>query len=126
MENVESNIKIVRDNGKVSVSIEIPIWNKTLKDGNISILIPFLRIETIAANEKDAESAINEAICSFCIVSDKFGMGIEKELQELGWRLILNNDGDPVWGFSIAEPLDAILRTGDSFVNPHLELQNCE
>jgi len=126
VKNIEANIKISRGDRNIFVSVEIPIWNKPSKDGNIFVSIPFLGIETIAANENDTEAAINEVICSFCIVSEKFGQGIEKELQELGWTLILDDEGDPVWGYSISEPLDRIIKTGDNFVNPHLELQDCD
>src|SRR5215203_6092192 len=79
MDTIEANIKITREKDKhVSVSVNMPIWNKRTEDGNLKVMIPFLGIDTIASNEADAESAVGEAICSFCIVSDKFGRGIEK------------------------------------------------
>jgi len=128
MDTIEANIKITREKDKhVSVSVNMPIWNKRTEDGNLKVMIPFLGIDTIASNEADAESAVGEAICSFCIVSDKFGRGIEKELQELGWTLMLDDAGDPVWGYSFTEPvLDRIVNTGESYVNDHLELESCD
>ena len=90
MNTIEANIEITRANDKlVSISVSMPVWSKESEfDGNIHVHLPLLDIDTIASDEKDAEFAIKEAIQSFCIASEKFGEGLEKELQALGWKQV--------------------------------------
>jgi hypothetical protein len=126
MNTVEANIEITRTDGKlVSISVSMPIWSKESEfDNNILVHLPLLDIDTIASDEKDAEFAIKEAIQSFCIASEKFGEGIEKELQALGWKQVDQN-GNQILGFCVSETdelLDRLLQTGDSYVNPKLEI----
>jgi hypothetical protein len=103
----------------------MPVWSRESEfDANIHVQLPLLDIETIARDENDAEFAIKEAIQSFCIASEKFGEGIEKELQALGWKKADNN-GNPVLSFCVSETddlLDRLLQTGDYYVNPKLEI----
>jgi hypothetical protein len=126
MDTIEANIEITRAGDKlVSISVSMPVWSKESKfDGNIHVQLPLLDIDTIASDEKDAEFAIKEAIQSFCIASEKFGEGIEKELQLLGWKRVDQN-GNHVLGFCVSETddlLDRLLQTGDNYVNPKLEI----
>ena len=126
MNHPEANIKIFRSEGKTFISVFMPVWNKQSDHGNLLVHLPLLGIDTIAKDEKDAEIAINEAIKSFCIVAHKFGQGIEKELQSLGWVRVHSETGEPLLGYNVAqtdEVLDRIFQTGDSFVNPHLEVE---
>lgn len=126
MTTQEANIKITRNENKItSISVLMPIWNKESDHGNLLINIPLLGIETIARHENDADKAIEEAIVSFCIVAEKFGQGIEKELQTLGWQKIDSSTGEPEIGYNVSNPddvLDRLIRTGDNYVNPHLEI----
>jgi len=86
IKTTEANIKITRAGKKLdAISVVMPIWNKQSEQGDLMINLPLLGIETIAKDERDAERAVEEAIISFCLVADKFGQGIEKELQVLGW-----------------------------------------
>lgn len=118
----EANIKITRNGSKVtSISVSMPIWTKLNDSGNLSIQIPFLGIETIAKNENDAEKAIEEAIISFCIISEKFGQGIERELQVLGWKAIAADSLE--YDVNTDSVLEGIFKTGENYVNPHLELE---
>jgi hypothetical protein len=126
MNTIEANIEITRAGDKlVSVSVSMPVWSKQSEfDGNIHVQLPLLDIDTIANDEKDAEFAIKEAIQSFCIASEKFGEGIEKELQALGWKQV-DQDGNHILGFCVSETdelLDRLLQTGDNYVNPKLEI----
>lgn len=126
MNTIEANIEITRAGDKlVSISVSMPVWSKESEfDSNIHVQLPLLNIDTIASDEKDAEFAIKEAIQSFCIASEKFGEGLEKELQSLGWKRV-DQDGNHVLGFCVSETddlLDRLLQTGDSYVNPKLEI----
>ncbi|MDZ4072986.1 MAG: hypothetical protein U1C70_14280 [Sediminibacterium sp.] len=127
MQNIEANIVITRNDGKLaSISVQMPIWSKQSEfDGNTIVKLPLLGIETVAKNDDDAEIAIKEAIQSFCGVAEKFGEGIEKELQSLGWKLVDSN-GNPVLGFCVSETdalLDRLLQTGDNYTNENLEIE---
>ncbi len=123
---IEANIEITRAGNKlVSISDSMPVWSKESEfDENIHVQLPLLDIDTIASDEKDAEFAIKEAIQSFCIASEKFGEGLEKELQALGWKQV-DQDGNRILGFCVSETdelLDRLLQTGDNYVNPKLEI----
>lgn len=100
MQTLEANIEITRvDKKLVSISVSMPVWSKESEfDSNILVKLPLLDIDTIASSDKDAEFAIKEAIQSFCIASEKFGEGIEKELQALGWKNVDEN-GNHILGF---------------------------
>jgi hypothetical protein len=119
----EASITITKDEGKITfISVQMPIWTKWNDFGNLSVRIPLLGLETIAKDDNDAEKAIEEAIVSFCVVAEKFGQGIEKELAVLGWRCAGNdnlaydiNDTDVV--------LEEIFKTSESYVNPRLKLE---
>ena len=126
MNTIEANIEITRANDKlVSISVSMPVWSKVSEfDGNFHVHLPLLDIDSIASDEKDAEFAIKEAIQSFCIASEKFGEGLEKELQALGWKQVDQN-GNHILGFCVSETdelLDRLLQTGDNYINPKLEI----
>ncbi|PUZ22483.1 hypothetical protein GA0116948_10980 [Chitinophaga costaii] len=118
----EANIKITKDRDKIFfVSVHMPIWTKWNEFGNLSVNIPLLGIDTIAKDEHDAEKAIEEAIISFCLIAEKFGQGIQKELQALGWSLIDSSN----FKFDVNDDnavLDRIFKTGDNYVNENLEI----
>jgi hypothetical protein len=129
MNTTEANIKITRNGGKIdSISVSMPIWNKQSDHGNLLVKLPLLGIETIAKDEKDAEKAIEEAITSFCVVAEKFGQGVEKELLSLGWTAIDGKTGEPILGYTISDKSDAdamlerLMQTGDNYANQHLEI----
>lgn len=71
----------------------MPVWKQKRDDGKTYITIPLLNIETYGIGEDDCDLAINEAFQLFCISSEKHGVGIEKELREIGWEqdLQINN-----------------------------------
>lgn len=125
----EANIKLSMLNGKViAISVNMPIWNKVSDHGNLLVSLPFLGIDTIAKDEADSEKAIQEAIVSFCVVSEKFGQGAEKELEALGWIRVDGETGEPLLGYNISTDedvegvLERIVNTGENYVNPHLEI----
>lgn len=127
MITTEANIEITRVGEKISsVSVFMPIWNKLSDNGNLLVQLPLLGLETIAKDEIDAEKAIEEAIASFCFVSEKFGQGLEKELQALGWEAIDIETGNPLFGYNVSDTeamLERLMQTGENYVNPHLEVE---
>jgi len=106
----------------------MPVWNKQSEHENLIVQLPLLGIQTIAKDEKDAEKAIEEAIISFCIVAERFGQGIAKELQSLGWTTIDGLTGEPLLGYTVSDESDSdallerIMQTSDKYINPHLEI----
>lgn len=130
MNTTEANIKITRNGDKlISISVFMPIWNKQSDHGNLLVQIPLLGIETIAKDENDAEKAIDEAIASFCIVAEKFGQGVEKELQALGWIPVDSETNESALGYNVSDTdamLERLMQTGENYVNPHLEIAELE
>ncbi|MEZ2446110.1 hypothetical protein AB6805_30555 [Chitinophaga sp. RCC_12] len=124
MSTTEANIKITRNGDKLaSIAVSMPVWNKISDHNHLLIKLPLLGIDTIAKDEMDAEKAIEEAIISFCIVADKHGQGIEKELQALGWKSFSCDNNEPGLEYDVPESedmLERLLETGDNYVNPHL------
>lgn len=82
--NIEANIEITRNGKKLAISVLMPVRNRLTHHDNLFVELPLLGINTIAKDENDIDKAVEEAITSFCIASNKFGQGIEKELQALG------------------------------------------
>lgn len=83
--------EISRDKSGILTSAKIimPTWSRVGEDGNVYIQIPLLgEISTFATNEEDAEIAITEAFECFCILAEKQGKGIERELELLGWSRV--------------------------------------
>lgn len=124
MSTSEANIKITRRAGKLSViSVSMPVWSKISSHDNLLIKLPLLGIDTIAKDEMDAEKAIEEAIISFCIVADRFGKGVERELEALGWKIFSRDKDAPGLEYEVPESqdmLERLLETGENYANPHL------
>lgn len=126
MQVPDAHFKIIREGNKlISVSVNMPIWSRVSEHGNWIVDIPMLMIDTISNDEKDAEIAVEEAIISFCHVAEKFGQGVERELEVLGWMPVDGESGEPILGYGTSNPdavLNRILQTGENYVNPHLEI----
>ena len=124
MSTTEASIKITRKGGKLAfISVSMPVWNKISDHDNLLIKLPLLGIDTIARDEMDAEKAIEEAIISFCVIADKFGQGIEVELQALGWKSFSCDNNEPGLEYDVPESddmLERLMGTGENYVNPHL------
>lgn len=127
MHTSEANIEIIRRNGKlISLSVIMPTWKQ--EDGHKFIVtIPLFAIKTSAKNHDDADTAIEEALKSFCIQSEKFGQGIEKELESIGWKVKSASDNITLLNFSTSDTdivLEQIMETGDQFAQEGLQLQD--
>ena len=88
MENTESAVEIERVNGKLkSVKMVLPVWTrKSEEDGVFYASIPMLNLETYGKDEQDLDVAIKELVEGFIIICEKYGKGIEKELENLDWK----------------------------------------
>lgn len=120
MKITEANIEINRKEGKlVSISIDMPIWDRIAEDEFVSVNIPFLGIKTFAKDDTDANTAIKEVINLFCITNEKFGNGLETELRLLGWDFVSEdlNTGSVIMAYNTSNfIIDQIMETGDKFV----------
>jgi len=93
METQNVSIEIAREKGFLSnISLSFPIWISTNLDKSIDIEMPFLGLSTSSQDEDEIDLAIEEAIKAFCIICDKYGQGLEKELEFLGWESSQNRD----------------------------------
>ncbi len=74
----------------LDISVHMPIW-KTLdkKDGKVYIKMPLFDVETysISDSDEDIDTAIKEAMHCFFTAADKYGGGIHKQLQHMGWQI---------------------------------------
>lgn len=126
METNEANIKVTRSGDKISsISVSMPIWTKNSEQGNLIIKLPLLGIETISKNEADSEKAIEEALISFCVVSERFGQGIESELMTLGWTSVKSETGETLLGYNVEDDdslIERLIQTGDNYTNTNLEI----
>lgn len=115
----EANIDIVRKKGELtSVSIAMPIWDKTGSDELLAIDIPLFGIKTVAKNPEDADDAIKESVTLFCLSAEKFGKGLEIELKVMGWGFTEQSEDFTSMSFSIpakSTVIDQIMSTGGQF-----------
>lgn len=129
MKTIEANIEIKRQDGILSsISVIMPTWNKVDDKGFIGINIPLLGMKTIAKDEVDADAATMELIKCFSIASEKFGQGIEKELETLGWSFVESLEGHSLLTYEIEQNnarniiLEQIMETGEQFAKNDLVL----
>lgn len=80
-------MKISRRGGElVGVSIIMPTWLEKRENGSFCVKLPLLGdIQSYAESEEDVTVAVNEVVELFCRAAEKFGKGLEKELELLGW-----------------------------------------
>lgn len=120
----EANIEITRfKNTLSSISVIMPTW-KHQEDEVLTVTIPLFGIKTFAKNMEDAEIAISEAIKCFCIASERFGKGVEKELEYIGWDFkAAIGANTSLLNYSIESTnvvLESIMETGDQFAENNL------
>lgn len=123
MKNIEASVEISRDQSKllISVSVTMPIWVKENDDNIFSVDAPLLGIKLFVENETDIQGVLDDSIKSFCFLSEKFGQGLEKELQDIGWEKAVLDDrkAEVTLDFSTNKErnfvFDSIIKTGDSY-----------
>ena len=113
----EPIIEVIRKAGKLaSIKVIMPTWNEVGEDGKINTKMPMLGgLVTYSMNELDADIAVKEAIECFCIASEKFGIGLENELQSIGWNIVSESDNHVVLSIRSEMPVfEFMLETGDT------------
>lgn len=122
---IEANIEITRANGLVTISVSMPTWNKQTDSGFVEVSIALLGIRTFARDQDDAERAISEAIQCFCIQADRFGRGLDKELEDLGWHLQHEQATIKLMDFPIQKNnlvMDQLMQAGEPFARRALAI----
>lgn len=116
----EIKMEIAR-NGEAlsSVKVIMPTWNKVRDNGLIYINLPFFGLETCAKDEDDAAIAVSEAVQCFCLIAEKYGLGLESELEYVGWeKSEENGDNELRHSFMNVTPkneaFDNIINTGET------------
>jgi hypothetical protein len=106
-------IEISRENHKLaSVKVVMPVWKRNGTDGLTYINMPLLGISTYGKTPEDVDKAIEETITGFCLASDKFGLGLESELEFFGWTKTEFKNSS-VFTLNIQSPvMDEIMDTG--------------
>lgn len=126
MNTTEANIEIIRHGETLSsVSVIMPRWIKAEYDNTLSVNIPFFGIKTFAKDEEDSEIAIEEAIKCFCLAAERFGQGVEAELQTLGWNRIKEENEHSLLSYSVPDTnvvLEQIMQTGEQYAH-NLEIE---
>jgi len=112
----EVSMEITRNGHALSaVKVIMPTWDRTGKDNKIYVSIPFLGIETYGIDEEDADLAVKEAFKCFCLVAEKHGLGLESELEYLGWER--QEQISPDHSFFNVQPksraIESMVNTGD-------------
>ncbi|KAF0240178.1 MAG: hypothetical protein Q8K64_09065 [Sediminibacterium sp.] len=126
MKTAEANIEIVKVGNESTISIIMPTWQKIEEDNDfITVNIPLFGLKTISNSQEDTITAIHEALKCFLISSNRFGQGVEKELQALGWVIIEKDENKTLLSYSIESSdfvLEQIMETGDQFVDTDLTI----
>ncbi|WP_423999760.1 hypothetical protein [Maribacter sp. IgM3_T14_3] len=116
---ISGNIEIKRNRGKLdTISVVMPVWDKTIEDGFLSVNIPLFAISTFAKDESDIDQAVREAITLFCINAEKFGNGLETELRVLGWNHGDTKKGITTLSFEVSQRnqvFGQVMQTGEQF-----------
>lgn len=116
----EIKMEITRNGESLSsVKVIMPTWNKVRDNGLTYISLPFFGLETCAKNDDDAAVALSEAVQCFCLIAERHGLGLESELEFVGWEKS-EEKGDTEFGHSFMnvtpknEAFDNIINTGET------------
>jgi hypothetical protein len=115
MDAVSATIGIARVNNKLSeVKLIMPTWNRIGSDNKVYINIPFFNIETFGHNDEDADLAIEEAVKCFCLLAEEEGLGLDFELEFMGWEIQENsNKINHIFNVTPNNPaIESMMRTG--------------
>jgi hypothetical protein len=113
----ETKIEVTRKEGKLtSIKVIMPTWHDHGDDGQIYTTMPFLGgLTTYSLDHSDSEIAIKEAIHCFCIASEKHGMGVERELQSLGWEVDEESQNSIILSIpTMNQIFDLVVKTGET------------
>lgn len=101
-----------------AVKVIMPTWDRKGDDGKTYVSIPFLGLETYGINDEDVDLAIEEVIKCFVIAAEKNGLGLESELEFLGWEKVQNQPIEKEHSLFNVIPkesvYESIVNTGDT------------
>jgi hypothetical protein len=115
MNDVNASIGITRVEGKLSeVKVIMPTWNRVGSDDKLYINIPLFGIETFGKDENDCDLALEEAIKCFCLLAEEEGLGLDFELEFMGWKIDENSDkSNHIFNVSPTTPaFERMMQTG--------------
>jgi hypothetical protein len=114
MNHSNPTIQVVREsNNLAAVKVIMPIWHKLGADGITHVKMPLLSLSTYGKGEDDVEVAIKETLTCFCLGADKFGIGLESELEFNGWEKMSEHAGESIFIWKHEDSVDEILETGE-------------
>lgn len=88
MNEINASVGITRIEGKLSeVKVIMPTWNRVGSDGKTYISVPLFGLETFGIDENDCDLALEEAIKCFCLLAEEEGLGLDFELEFMGWKI---------------------------------------
>lgn len=92
MSTIEAEIQITRTGNKViAISFKIPVWTEKSFDGSIKVNIPYICNTVWVDDMQEVSKAVEETMHGDCIIAEKLGKGIEKELEGIGWIVVEKN-----------------------------------
>ena len=107
-------IEITRESNKLhSVKVIMPIWKTADIDNIIYVNMPLLGLSTYGKSIEDTDLAIEETITAFCLASEKFGLGLESELDFIGWKRKHEYENSVIFAIDIENPfMEDVMDTG--------------
>lgn len=117
MQKQQPTIEISRHNGSLTIKAIMPTWAKKQDDGSIQILLPHLGgATTFVDSEEEIQNTVNDLFKGFCIMVEKHGNGIEKELELIGWTMVKKHKvNQSILNIQSRQPVyDSMLSTADT------------
>lgn len=108
------SIEISRESNKIhSVKMVMPVWKRNGNDDLTYVEMPLLGLMTYGKGDEDVDLAIEETIKAFCIASEKFGLGLESELQYIGWKMLNETSNSTLFVLEVKDSLmEEVMHTG--------------
>jgi len=126
MRIIEPSIIIGRTGDKLtSISVAMPVKVERSFDGSLKVNLPLFGTHSWANDENGVEKAVEAEVILFCRGAEKFGDGIEKELQYLGWKMVSVKDEVRVFAYRVSNTdvrLAGMLRKDPNHFNRRLEI----
>lgn len=116
MNSIDATLEITRKADKLSsVSVIMPTWTRAGNDNKTYVMIPLFGLETFGHDENDCDIAVEEALKCFCLLAENHGLGLDFELEFMGWKLQEGSTkADHIFNIEPTSPaFESILQTGD-------------
>ncbi len=120
MKHTSASLEVVKDGTSFSINVIMPVWHKEVNDA-VKVEMPLLGLSNYASNENEIQTAVDETVLCFCIAAQKYGKGIDAELNKMGWSNYANSTLE-FDAYEENDVMESIMNTGDQYVNS-LELE---